>query len=207
MKQGSKIAAIKRENAECEVLMKTFCLNPTMETYRRVSKCDAITRGEYYKTWKAMLPHYRTDEDLLEALTSEEAIDTAKDVSAREKYISAYKLKRDIAYRAIDAKISAQPTRAAAMQMLYIFAATGWFSALEKFYECMGDSRIGVAARTEMCAEYKEWKDLYLSRIHELVTASKDHFKDRGIDITAVDFSRFEVYQRDYDAKKASANK
>ena len=58
-----------------------------------------------------------------------------------------------------------------------------------------------------MCAEYKEWKDLYLSRIHELVTASKDHFKDRGIDITAVDFSRFEVYQRDYDAKKASANK
>jgi hypothetical protein len=204
-KTKGKIAEMRKETEECEVLMKTFCLNPTLATYLRISKCSGVTKGEFYSTWRAMLPHYCTDEGLVES--RDDIIKTAEDASAKEKYMAAYNLKRDVVCRSIDAKLSANPTKTGAIQMLYIFAATGWFPILEKFYECIGDSRIGINARTEMSAEYKAWKELYTDRIHELLSMDKNHFTERGIDITAVNFTRFDVYQRDYEEKKKAAAK
>lgn len=214
-KTKGKIAEMRKEAEECEVLMKTFCLNPTLATYRRISKCTGVTKGEFYGIWKVMLPYYCTDEGLAAAQTVDSATindvnsdgKTAEEASAKEKYMAAYNLKRDVACRAIDAKLVANPTKTGAMQMLYIFAATGWFPMLEKFYECIGDSRIGIGARTEMSEEYKVWKDLYTSRIQELLSADPNHFTERGIDITAVNFTRFDVYQRDYEEKKKAASK
>jgi predicted nucleotidyltransferase len=102
----------------------------------------------------------------------------------------------------MDQKLIAEPNKFRATQMLYIFAATGWFPALERFYEFMGDSRIAHSSRVEMSLEYKHWKELYTRKIHELLSENKAHFEDRGIDRSAVDFTRFDIYQRKYEAKK-----
>jgi hypothetical protein len=83
-----------------------------------------------------------------------------------------------------------------------MYAATGWFAAIEKFYECMGDSRLARNVRVELSKEYKEWKELYAARIHQLKTVNRDHFTSRGIDQSAVDFSRFDMYQREYESRK-----
>lgn len=225
MKLG-KIAAIKRERAECLKLMRTFCLDPSVEVYKRVVACDAVVRSDYYKTWAAMLPlHVST------VIVSDKAeggpVDASRGdgnssgkaesgnssngtvggtVSANpneEARVAAHKMKRDIAYRAIMNKANSAPTKAIALQLVYVFAATGWYEAIEKVYECMGDSRIPQTSRIEICEEYKAIKELYCDKIRELLTANKDHFTSRGINIHDVDFTRFDVYQREYEQKKA----
>ena len=105
-------------------------------------------------------------------------------------------------YEALIKKLDDQPTLATVRSILYIFAASGWYNALEKFYECMGDSRIAHSSRIELSKDYKEMRELYTAKIQELLAADKDHFTRRGIDKSAVDFTRFDVYQQGYDRKK-----
>lgn len=177
-----RLAAIRREAEECTVLMKTFCLDPTVECYRRISKCAQVTRGEYYLIWCSLLPF--------------------DDAERGGNGTVPPHVIRDIAFRAILLKASEGPTKTIAMQLLYMYAATGWFAAIEKFYECMGDSRLAHNVRVELSKEYKEWKELYAARIHQLKTVNRDHFTSRGIDQSAVDFSRFDMYQREYESRK-----
>lgn len=191
-KSKSKLAEIQRENAECVMLMKTFCLSPTIAVYEHVNRCGVVTRSDFYATWKVFLPQYCADE----------TGGTTDNGDGGEKKKDLYNMKRDIAFRALILKASEAPTKSVAMQLLYVFAATGWFPAIEKFYECVGDGRIVRTTRIELSQEYKEWKELYVSRVHELLTADPTHFTSRGIDKTAVDFSRFEVYQREYERRK-----
>lgn len=184
MRKGGKIAEIQKETAECEVLMKTFCLNPNRETYLRIGQCAAVVRGDNYKLWSNMVP--------------------ASCVGAS---IDGHNAKRTLVYEAIFKKATEAPTATIARQLLYIFAATGWFPAIEKFYECMGDNRIGINSRISLCAEYKETRELYEEKIRELLSADKDHFTKLGITLSNVDFSRFDVYQKTYDEKKALGKK
>jgi hypothetical protein len=207
-----KLAEIQRENAECITLMKTFCLNPARAVYERVDKCGAVTRSEFYATWKVFLPYYCAELETVRNVEDDKGIASESTKGAEgaegakgedtQKKMTLYNMKRDIAFRALILKASEAPTKGTAMQLLYVFAATGWFPAIEKFYECMGDGRINMNTRVELSQEYKTWKELYLARIHELLSADPAHFTSRGIDKTAVDFSRFEVYQREYEAKK-----
>jgi hypothetical protein len=119
----------------------------------------------------------------------------------------ADKMKRELIFAAMLKKVSEEPTKNSVMQLLYVFAATGWFVAIEKFYECMGDSRLVTSVRAELAQEYREWKELYTDRIRELVNVNPEHFTSRGIDRTAVDFTRFDVYQREYERRKAAEQK
>ena len=196
-KTKGKIAELQKESQECEFLMKTFCLNPSRETYKRISQCPSVVRGDNYKLWSNMVPYWCVVD------SADGAKDGTKDGADGAK-AEGYNAKRTLVYDLIYKKAEAAPTAAIARQLLYIFAATGWFPAIEKFYECMGDTRIGMNSRIELCAEYKETRDLYCEKIREYIVADKDHFKKRGITVENVDFSQFDVYQKAYEEKKAA---
>ena len=189
-KKNSKIAEMRAESQECEILMKTFCLNPSRDTYKRISACGSVVRSDNYKVWSMLVPGWCCVGD-------EEAVS-----ENNKKLESVHNTRREIMYGALIKKLDDQPTLATVRSILYIFAASGWYNALEKFYECMGDSRIAHSSRIELSKDYKEMRELYTAKIQELLAADKDHFTRRGIDKSAVDFTRFDVYQQGYDRKK-----
>lgn len=198
-KPGSKLALLQQETQTCEILMKTFCLNPSSAIYKRIAACNSITRGEYYATWSIMVPQVYKQDDMSGVASS---VDVSMDVSKNNTSVSPH-IQSDLVYRSLMTKLENDPTIKTARQILYCFFASGRFAAVEKYYECMGDNRIAQASRVQLCEEYREAKSLYADKIAELLQKDPEHFSRRGITIQHVDFSHFDQYQAAVDKRKA----
>lgn len=196
--KSGKLAALQKERTECETLMKTFCLDPSNSVFCRVNRCDAVRRGEFYHIWLTFVPYHGS----LKHRTglAVDSLGSPNDKVDPFNLETVYNMQRGNAYRAMILKLSTEPTKTRVLQLLYVFAATGWFQAIEKFYECMGDGRLVYSSRVELMKEYKQWREMYVEKVREYLSQDKDHFTSRGIDRSVVDFSRFDVYQTAYDA-------
>ena len=212
-KPGSKLAQMQKETKTCEDLMETFCLDPSVETYQRIARCQSIIRREFFATWALMVP-YRYKVDLNKIINTDRNEVTM--VTGNEKIHGKTPnrdntapslddgFRADIVYRALMTRLESDPNMKTAQLILHCFFATGRFTAIEKYYECMGDERVPRASRIQLCEKYKEIKSLYIDKIAELSQKNPEHFSNLGIPKRHVDFSYFEQYQKEYERAKGT---
>ncbi len=180
----SRVAKIRKENNEVARLMQSFCIDPTIDSYKRIMSNPEVLRDEYFPIWK--LSAMFKFGDFIDIPSTPDDIE--------EQF---YKLEKRLCDDAL-----IKPSVAASTKILYIYFATGSLKYIDLFYQCMGMMEIPITSRQRLAHIYKNLKEHYLDQISKLSTklespdALNNHFDTIGVQKRHVDFTYFDKYQK-----------
>lgn len=181
----SRLAKLRKEQAENVHYMKTFCLNPNREIFSRIC---TLRDGHIPIFRLACLFQYAEEWGL--------NVDP-NDSSKRIENIQTDFLIRE---REISEKAISAPSKTNSMKVLYLYYALGELKHIDLFYQCMGHEGIPHSSRVELAELFRETRSLYQAEIMKLRAINPNHFEN--YDMNEIDFKYFDTMKERALAEK-----
>jgi hypothetical protein len=182
-----KLAKLKKHIEDLTVSMHKFCLEPSYEKFKEICACESIRRQneENFEAWRlAVLYKFSEEWELTNDIITGESLE-----SLHEKFL---KLESNLCEVILD-----KPSQTIANKIIHIYFATGELKYIDLFYQIMGHENISLTSRQQIAGVYNNVRELYMATVASLLHTNPNHFDDRSIDVSSVDFSYFDKYKKD----------
>lgn len=175
----SRLAKLRAAEQENLLKMKTFCLDPSLATFKKI--CESKLRNsDNFNIWKlACLYQYGEDWGL------------EYDPDDDTKLIQNVQVDFIIREQDISEKAISQPARKRALDAIHIYYALGQLKHIDLFYQCMGHYQLPQSTRLELVNIYRDTKEVFGDEINRLRGLNKDHFAN--YDMRNIDFTYFDT--------------
>lgn len=179
----SRLEQMKLRIEELTFSMQLFCLNPKLEKFLEICKCDSLVRKEAddFKIWKlSCLYKYGRDWEL------------EFDPEDRSKSIDNIEFNFQLHEKSLCDKAIENPSQSTSLRILHIFFATGELKYIDLYYQCMGHENLPESTRRYLVSVYHTIKEKYQLEVIKLLTENKNHFDNLDLVQSTVDFSYFD---------------
>ncbi len=174
----SRIAEFKKQSALITNHMVTFALDPTLDKYNAICKCESLIRtsGEFFPLFRdtCLLCYgdlWGIHEDSLGLNTDTNITETITNL-------------KEAAVRA--------PTLTIATKLMYVFYASGQLAIIELFYQCMGCETMQRHTKEQLAQLYRDVKNDWQKCCAGLLRKNPSHFDNMKIRPDVADFSYFD---------------
>jgi hypothetical protein len=184
---------MKDEVERLTFAMQKFCLAPNKATFDEICACTALKRADAdnFIIWRdACLYKYSGDlgwgDD--QAITS---VDDHRKEDDRGDYEGDFMTNEG----ALCEKTILTPTKSAAIQVMYMFYATGELKYIDLYYQCMGHERLPMQTKQYLARLYAETKKMYKDEVLILLMKNPAHFDTgagRGMRLDVAGFTYFD---------------